>query len=179
MGIKYNSRLKTIRVNQIHDAILSFSCRVVETSCPRCGSTEVNRKGTNATRKIGRVQQFVCKKCNHIYTHTSIERKKVQENYPKCPKCKSEASRWGFWKWNGSKVQRFHCKMCGHYFRIERKRRIKKEDIRFITISFYHKNNLGINRRLNLQTLNSRVTMMSGNSLFIFVVQHTQISTSP
>ncbi len=35
-------------------------------ACPRCGSTEVNRKGTNATRKIGRVQQFVCKKCNHI-----------------------------------------------------------------------------------------------------------------
>jgi transposase-like protein len=106
--------------------------KIVESlpECPRCGSTEVNRKGTNSTRKIGRVQQFVCKKCNHIYTHTSIERKKIQENYPKCPKCKSEVSRWGFWKWNGSKVQRFHCKMCGHYFRIERKRRIKKEDIR-------------------------------------------------
>ncbi len=28
-------------------------------ACPGCGSTEVNRKGTNATRKIGRVQQFV------------------------------------------------------------------------------------------------------------------------
>ena len=45
-------------------------------ACPRCGSTEVNRKGTNATRKIGRVQQFVCKKCNHIYivNHTNFAR---------------------------------------------------------------------------------------------------------
>jgi transposase-like protein len=96
--------------------------------CPICGNTEVSRKGTNATRKIGRVQQFVCKKCNHIYTHTSIDRKKIRENYPKCPKCKSEVSRCGFWDKN--KVQRFQCKICGHYFRIEKKRTIEKEDIK-------------------------------------------------
>ncbi|MGE5821547.1 MAG: hypothetical protein ACM31M_03060 [Nitrososphaerota archaeon] len=130
-----HKKLDLLLINPSKNILKDFQkelLKIVEAlpACPRCGSTEVNRKGTNATRKIGRVQQFVCKKCNHIYTHTSIERKKICKNYPKCPKCKSDVSRWGFWKWKGYRVQRFRCKTCRHYFRIEKKRKIMKEDIK-------------------------------------------------
>jgi transposase-like protein len=100
--------------------------------CPKCENGVVYRRGTNATRKIGRVQQFQCRKCNHIYTYTSIEKRKKWKEYPKCPNCKSHVTRWGFWKWDGNTVQRYRCKKCGFYFRTQRKRKISDEDIKRI-----------------------------------------------
>lgn len=69
-----HKKLDLLLINPSKNILKDFQkelLKIVEAlpACPRCGSTEVNRKGTNATRKIGRVQQFVCKKCNHIYTH--------------------------------------------------------------------------------------------------------------
>lgn len=99
--------------------------------CPNCGNFDIHKFGTNP-RKEGRHQQYRCKKCLHIYNQKSIETKEIRENYPKCPRCNGKAIRRGFWEWENkdgtkNKVQRYYCDICNHWFRIQKKRQIKRD----------------------------------------------------
>ena len=88
--------------------------------CPKCHSKDIVKRGFSH-RKSGRVQQYRCNSCRHMYTRSSIESKKMKKDYSACPKCDSVATRSGFWRWtlkDGTKMenQRYKCTKCGYYF---------------------------------------------------------------
>lgn len=87
--------------------------------CPRCHSNNVIRDGTTL-RKCGRIQQYVCKKCNHSYTKNSIKNKKKRDSYPLCPTCKSRVTKNGSVRWTtkegtDKKLIKYYCKNCNSF----------------------------------------------------------------
>ena len=94
--------------------------------CPKCDSTMVNKFGTNA-RKGERTQQFRCGFCKHVYSWRSLHSRDFRSNYPPCLNCGGEVVKRGFWRWENKdgtlqKAQKYQCKTCGGYFRLEKKR---------------------------------------------------------
>lgn len=94
--------------------------------CPKCKATHIHKLGTNA-RKAERTQQFRCVSCNHVYSWRSILSNKTRENYSTCPQCQGKIRRAGHWTWEKkdgtvNQVQRYQCKNCMGYFRLEKKR---------------------------------------------------------
>ena len=124
---QFNELLNNPSEKKLTELQKQLKCYVLDLpACPKCKSTKIVKHGFNP-RKKKKAQQYLCKKCRHIFTKSSILSKERRETDPKCPKCDYKVVRDGHWIWtlkNGTQryKQRYHCinPKCGHYFRIKK-----------------------------------------------------------
>jgi len=82
---------------------------VVGVTCDECHSPDIARKGYRITRQ-GKVQQYLCRSCGHIFTLKPLIKR--AEPAP-CPKCHSDKTRkGGKYIRNGKELQRYVCNSC-------------------------------------------------------------------